>query len=354
MAAVDAAGSVSILVLYSRVEEIVRGEAVDILAEQETALVAREICAGLRRLGYRASPAGATGDVAQALAPYEPAEWLVFNLCESPGGDPSLEATVPALLDELGFAHTGSGAATLSACLDKAGAKKWLAAHGLPTPRYAVVSSPNDPCRVPFPALVKPVSEDASVGISDDSVVCDAGGLARQVAYILERYRQPALVEEFVAGREFNLAIWGNDPPEPLPIAEICYEGYTDPLRRLLTYESKWVAGSYAYSHTPGVCPAQVDPILGRRLLDAALSAYRLMGCRGYARVDVRERDGIPYILEVNPNPSLASDAGFARAARAAGYDHARMAGRIVGFALERTPAACGVAASALAGPGSR
>ena len=352
MPSLSLAGPVSIVVLYSQVESIVRGEPVDILAEQETALVAREICAGLRGLGYRAALAGATSDVAQALAPYDPGEWLVFNLCESPGGDPSLEATVPSLLEALGFLYTGSRAATLTACLDKARAKERLAAHGLPTPRYAVLASPDEPCDVPLPALVKPASEDASVGISNDSVVREPGTLARQVAYVLDRYRQPALVEEFIAGREFNVAIWGNDPPEPLPVAEICYLGFDDPLQRLLTYESKWVPDSYAYSHTPGVCPAQVEPELEECLVATALAAYRLMGCQGYARVDLRERDGVPHILEVNPNPSLASDAGFARAARAAGFDHAHMAERIVGFALERAPASCGIAARAVAEPG--
>jgi D-alanine-D-alanine ligase len=120
-------------------------------------------------------------------------------------------------------------------------------------------------------------------------------------------------------------------------VAEIDYQAIADPLRRVCTYESKWVEDSFAYAHTPGVCPAAVSDELGRHLVHEGLAAYRLMGCRDYARVDMRERDGIPYILEINPNPSLASEAGFCRAARARGYDHARMVERIVRFALERS-----------------
>ena len=332
---------VSILVLYSHVEVVTEGEPLDLIADQETVHVAHEISAGLQEVGYRTACVGVTDDVATALAPFSPAEWVVFNLCESLGGDAAREPSVPPVLEAHGFAYTGSPGPVLAACLDKARTKKTLAAHGLATPRYAVLSSPDQPSDVPLPALVKPAAEDASAGITLDSVVRDPTALARQVAYILERYRQPALVEEFVAGREFNAAIWGNDPPEPLPLSEIIYQGIEDPLQRLLTYESKWVESSFAYLHTPAVCPAAVDAALGERLMHLALGAYRLMGCRGYARVDMRERDGVPYILEVNPNPSLVSDGGFARAVRAAGFNQGQMARQIVHLALEHAPATC-------------
>ncbi len=325
-----------ILVLYTEVDAVVKGEAIDLIADQETIRVASEISSGLAGLGYRVATVGVRGDVAQAIAPYSPQDWLVFNLCESLNGDSALEATVPQALEARGFAYTGASPETMTLCLDKAGAKELLAAHGIATPKYAVLAAPDAPCTVPLPALVKPVAEDASVGITYDSVVRDRAALERQVAYILERYRQPALVEEFISGREFNVAVWGNDPPQPLPLSEIRYEGFDDPLQRLLTYESKWVEDSFAYHHTNGVCPAEVDEALGARLVETALAAYRLASCCGYARVDMREQGGVPYVLEVNPNPSLASESGFVRAARVAGYDQAHMAEKIVGFALEQ------------------
>jgi D-alanine-D-alanine ligase len=328
--------SLSILVLYSQVEAVADGEPQDILAEQETAQVAHEIHDGLQGLGYRSACAGARGDIAAALAPYSPHDWLIFNLVESPDGHPELEATVPAVFEAQGFTYTGSPAATLAACLDKANTKKHLVAQGLPTPRYAVLSSPTERCAVPLPAIVKPVSEDASIGISWDSVVRDPAALAQRVTYILEHYNQPALVEEYITGREFNVAVWGNEPPEVLPLAEIVFQGIDDPLKRFCTYESKWVADSFAYQHTPGVCPADVPPALRERLVRTAVDSYRLLGLRDYARVDMRERHGLPYILEVNPNPSLASDAGYVRAARVAGFSQAQLAERIIGFALAR------------------
>lgn len=325
----------SILVLYTQVDSVIKGEAIDLIADQETARVARELGSGLESLGYRVALAGVRTDVAVALTPYAPTDWVVFNLCESLGGDSALEATVPQTLEAHGYTYTGAPAAAMTACLNKAGAKDLLARHGLHTPRYAVLSAPGEPCSVPLPALVKPVAEDASVGITYDSVVSDAAALARQVAYVVERYRQPALVEEFISGREFNAAVWGDNPPQPLPLSEICYKDFADPLQRLLTYESKWVEDSFAYHHTDGMCPADVDDALRARLTETALAAYQLAGCRGYARVDMREQDGVPYILEVNPNPSLSSEGGFVRAARVAGYDQAHMAERIVLFALQ-------------------
>jgi len=328
--------SLGILILYNWVEALLKGEALDILAEQETARVAQELSAGLRGLGYRVQVLGVFDDLDRALSPFPPEEWLVFNLCEGLAGDPAREAEVPSILEAHGFLYTGAPGEALAICQNKAQAKERLLAHGLATPPYAVLSSPGEPCDVPLPALVKPLHEDGSLGITWESVVRDAAGLAQRVAYVLERYEQPALVEQFIGGREFNQSVWGNNPPEALPSAEVDFGAIADPLQRMVTYEAKWVEGSFAYANTPVICPAQVDPALDERLRETAVAAYQLLGCRDYARVDMRELDGVPYILEVNPNPTLASDAGFLRAARAAGFDQPRMAERIVQFALER------------------
>jgi len=324
----------AVLVLYNQVDAVIKGESIDLISDQETARVAHEIAAGLTGLGYRTQALGVRQDVAQALTPYSPAEWVVFNLIESLAGDSALEQTVPPIYEALGFHYTGNRAPAMARCLDKAGTKAFLAAHGLDTPRYALLSAPDEPCPVPLPAIVKPSAEDASVGITYDSVVSDASALARRVAYIIERYRQPALVEEFIDGREFNCAIWGNEQPESLPISEISFEDFPDPLQRILTYESKWVEDSFAYHHTPGICPARVEPETADRLNRAAREAYLLTGCRGYARVDIRWRDGTPFIMEVNPNPSLAPEGGFVRAAAASGFDYAHMAERILLLAM--------------------
>ena len=215
--------TLAILVLYNQVDALLKGEALDILAEQETALVAREIAAGLQGLGYRVALQGVSDDLERALAPYPPDEWLVFNLCEGLGGDPGREAEVPPVLEASGYLYTGSPATALSTGQDQALTKARVLESGLPTPRHAVLSRPEERCDVPLPALVKPVHEDGSLGISAESVVRDRASLARRVAYIVEHYCQPALVEEFIGGREFNQAVWGNCPPQALPTGEINY-----------------------------------------------------------------------------------------------------------------------------------
>lgn len=328
--------SLSILVLYTHAEAAIKGEPIDVIADQETASTAQHISTTLEGLGYRVALVGVSGDVSQALASFSPSDWLVFNLCESLDGDSSLEASIPPVLEARGYAYTGSPGEVLAACLDKAAAKQRLAAHGLSTPSYAVLSSPAHECAVPLPALVKPVHEDASVGITLESVVREPEALSRQVAYIVDRYRQPALVEQFIAGREFSVGIWGNNPPEPLPPSEILYLDIADPLQRLQTYEAKWIEDSYLYQHSPEVCPAEVDAKLRGRLVQTALMAYRVMGCRDYARVDMRERDGVPQVLEINPNPALPFYGSVARAARTAGFEYGQLVERIAKFALER------------------
>jgi D-alanine-D-alanine ligase len=196
---------------------------------------------------------------------------------------------------------------TLHTCIHKARTKSILMHHGLPTAAFQVFASATEQSRVRFPAFVKPVAEDASIGVSERAVVHNETELLDQVRYILKEMGEPALVEEFIAGREFNVAIWGNDPPQALPLAEIDYQHIADPYRQIISFAAKWDK-----------------------------SAYRILGCRDYGRVDIRVRGDQPYILEVNPNCGIAPDAGFPREARAAGYDYAAMCEQIVLFASAR------------------
>lgn len=277
-------------------------------------------------------------DVVAALSPYEPEDTVVFNLCEAIAGDVGREAEAAAHLAARGFCFTGSPAATLALCQNKAQAKMHLLAAGFLTPAYQVFHAAGEPVSsaLRFPLFVKPVAEDGSVGISQESVVTNEAALRTRVQYILDTYHEPALVEEFIGGREFNISVWGNDPPEVLPLAELTYRNMANPLARVVTYAAKWEEDKPEYHDTPVTCPAQVDEPLSGRLRQMARAAYRVMGCRDYARVDIRERENVPYILEVNPNPSLSADAGFCKAARAAGYDYAEMAARLVALAWAR------------------
>jgi D-alanine-D-alanine ligase len=199
-----------------------------------------------------------------------------------------------------------------------------------------VFHSPDELLRIPFPVFVKPVAEDASYGVNHRSVARDAMALRAQVQFVIEDTGQPALVEEFLEGREFNVAIWGNDPPQVLPLAEIDYSAILDPFQQIISFATKWDKHDFTYHNTPVVCPARLDHSLAERIRRVAREAYRVLGCRDYARVDIRVRGDEPYILEVNPNCGLAPDAGFPREANAAGYDYAAMAEQIVLFAAER------------------
>jgi D-alanine-D-alanine ligase len=270
-----------------------------------------------------------------SLGGYAPARTLVFNLCETLNGRADDHPRVTEVLQALGLRFTGASAHGLARCADKARAKRVLRAHGVPTAPFQVCRTERVAVRVPLPAIVKPVAEDGSIGIGRDAVVTSRDGLRRRVAHVLESYRQPALVEEFIAGREFNVSIWGNGTAYVLPLTEQDFGDWPE-LTRVVHFPAKWEADAPEYTGWISHCPAEVDEELAARIRAVALQAYRLLGCKDYGRVDMRVKDGVPYVLELNPNPCLAPDAGFATASRAAGYDYAHMLEQIVRWAWER------------------
>ncbi|MBI3399754.1 MAG: D-alanine--D-alanine ligase, partial [Deltaproteobacteria bacterium] len=162
-------------------------------------------------------------------------------------------------------------------------------------------------------------------------------GLKKRVDYILKNYKQPAIVEEYIDGREFNIAIIGNYRPKALPVSEIDFSQLSEEYPKICTYDAKWAPDSPIYLKTPPVCPAEISKELEHELCSSALKAYNLIGCRDYARVDMRMGDdGIPKILEVNPNPDISPDAGFARSAAADGFDYPAIMLEIVKMAYGR------------------
>lgn len=326
-----------VLILYNQVDSVAKGEARDLISAQGVTVAARAVEEALwpKREVICLS---ISFDLVEALANYDPGEWAVFNLLEGLGNRAELEAEAAAILQRLGYRYTGSSPATLAFCLHKAQTKRVLESNGIPTPAYQVCDDRNIEISVPLPAMVKPVAEDASLGIDDGAVVTTPEQLRQRVGYILNAYQEPALVEEFIDGREFNIAMWGNGRPECLPLAEIDYSGIADPLRRICSYYAKWEPERDEYRLTPVICPAEVDDRLGGRIRGVAMAAYEALGCRGYARVDMRVRNGQPYVLEVNPNPDISPDAGFARAALAAGYTYLEMVERILHLAVAVIP----------------
>jgi len=328
-----------VIVLHSLALGLERGRTIDRLADEETARVAQAVAGAL--VGYvgdvRVVPVW--DDLPAALRDFDPAEHAVFNLCESLGGRAFTEPEAPRQIHAAGFVFTGAPYSALRRAANKREAKRRMLQAGLPTPRFHFIRTPGEvPDDIPLPAVVKPVEEGGSFGITQDSVVKDRAALAARIEETLEAYRQPVLVEEYIAGREINVAVWGNRQPQVLPISEIRFEWTDDPLKQLVTFDSKWVEDSIEYRGTPAVCPAELEPEVQTKIEGAALEAYRLLGMRGYARVDMRLKDGVPYILEVNANPDLAPDAGFFRSASAAGFSYAGMVLHILKLALAAQP----------------
>ncbi len=278
---------------------------------------------------------GAIGKLVRRAAPD-----VVFNLVEGIESDSEAEGAVARALEATGVPFTGCPAKAIDLALDKERAKELLRSWGLPVPAGRVMSAPGPADGLRFPLIVKCLREDASLGLTDRSIVRDEAQLREQVAFITETYRQPALVEEYLEGREFNLAIVG-PRPLALPISEIDFSTMPAGKPRFVSYDAKWVPDSVEYRATVPLCPAPIDGPSAARLRRLALRAFRLCGCRDVARVDLRtDSNGKPFILEVNPNPDLSPDAGLARSARAHGWTWEGLVERLALWAWRRSPRA--------------
>lgn len=262
----------------------------------------------------------------------------VVNLVESVGGSGRLLHLAPALLETLGLPFTGARAAAMFATTHKVLAKRLLAGAGLPTPLWVEAGAPPLADARPGRYVVKPVAEDASIGL-DDAAVVEVVDPARLPALVAERAAGlggEAFAEAYVEGRELNLSLLEKDAGvEVLPSAEIVFEGYPPGKPRIVGYAAKWHEGSFEYRHTPRRFdfPAE-DAALLAELEGLSRRAWSLFGLSGYARVDFRvDAAGRPWILEVNANPCLSADAGFAAAAARANLGLRDLVLRIVAAA---------------------
>jgi len=271
------------------------------------------------------------------LAPYPPSQWTVFNLAEGLAGKLFEEARIAWALEAMGYCFTGSGGSAIAHGANKSRTKELLLAHDVPTPDWWLFRHPDEVTgqidELVLPLIVKPVAEDASIGVGPEAVIHTEGALRERIAYVIDAYRQTALAETFVVGREFNVSIWGN-PPQVLPLAEIDFRAFSDPYERIVSFAAKWEEESFEYRNTLVLCPAPLKPEMEGRITVTALQAWQALGCQGYARVDMRlDKDGVPFVVEVNCNPDLSPDAGFYRAASTAGYSYGEMVEQIVEIA---------------------
>jgi D-alanine-D-alanine ligase len=324
-------------------------------ARAQVGEVASGVAAFLGDAGHDAQLVAVDGDLAALRARLTELDAdCAFNLCESLCGDARLESAVPLLLELLGIPFTGSPPEVLSFALRKDRVKQRLEAAGIPTPagRILTRADANEGgwCDLAFPLIVKPVREDGSVGIWRTSVVHTAGELARAVEAVVTTFRQPALVEQFIDGRELNVALIGHPTPRVLPLSEIDFAALPPDVPRIVSYDAKWTTGSVDDLGTVPVLHPQLPSAVAARVRRVAAEAFRAVGVRDYGRVDVRlAATGVPYVVDVNPNCDLSSGAGMARAAAAVGIDYGALVGLLVRYALRRRRGSQGAEAAATA-----
>jgi len=258
---------------------------------------------------------------------------IVFNISEGLWGR-NRESQVPILLEMKGIPFVGADGLTLSLTLDKNMAKKIFIAEGIPTPKFFEIKSLDTLMNIDhlkFPLIVKPRFEGSSKGLSDSSRVENMEELKKQTEYIINTYKQPALIEEFIRGEEFTVAIIGNDPPEAMPIVQIKIDG------RLKLNDKFYTFARIQSDRLEYICPARINQDLRKRLSNLALKTYNAVECRDFGRVDFRvDNDGNAYVLEINPLPSLSTEDVFMLVAKAVGISYEEIIGRILNSALKR------------------
>lgn len=333
-----------VVVLHNAESAPEGGEAKDALAVVAVQACARSVAAGLGARGHHAELLAAPEDpvaLLQALRAARPD--AIFNLVESYRGEAALEPAVGALLELSGIPFTGNRSLACTLSLRKPLAKALLAAAGVPVAAGTVVSQEaaraeggeallrEFAARVAFPWIVKPAAEDASHGIDAGSVVHDRTAARARVGRVAERWRQAVVVEQFLPGRELNVALLGpHAAPAVLPLRAIDFSRLPPGRPPLVTYESKWVEGSPDWNGT-NVVDADLPEAQAAVVRAVAIRAWTALHLTGYGRVDLRlAADGTPVVLEANPNPDLSPDAGYALAWARTGSTHAELLERIL------------------------
>jgi len=234
---------------------------------------------------------------------------FVYNIGECLFGE-SRRCQIPSMLEMLGISYTGSGVLTQAITLDKARAKELMSYYGIPTPKFQLFRAGDEPLNpnLNFPLFVKPNAEGSSKGITRKSLVKNENELRGRIKFIIDRYHQPALVEEYIDGREFTVALLGN-PPKVLPIVEVDFNNVPNNLPKFDCYEVKWFWDSPSNEVESVICPARIDKKIEDSIKKIALYTFKVLGCVDICRIDMRlDKNGIPNVLDVNVSPGLIPD----------------------------------------------
>jgi D-alanine-D-alanine ligase len=303
----------------------------------------RHIARTLRRLGHDVSLLPLAHDLfafQRKLRRLRPD--VVFNQYDDVVHGALYEMRLAALVRMMGYPMTGSPALALGLTRYKFMTASLLTGAGIPIPGNTAILetvSAVDQHNWSFPLIVQASQEHAGIGLDRNSVVYSKKALRDKTRDILRNYNQPALVQRFLPGREFNVGIIGSSRPRVLPLAEVDYSGLSPVIPPIMSYAAKWVETSEEYQNTSVLCPAAVSPELEKRIKHVALRAFRAVGAKGYGRVDMRlDEEGEPRVLEVNCNPCLDEGMGLARTAEKAGISYRQLLQIIIRAALEKTP----------------
>ncbi|MFC2135475.1 ATP-grasp domain-containing protein [Bacteroidota bacterium] len=309
-------------------------EASDPIAEYEA------IARNLRKAGFDSYILNILDDINIFFNDYEKNKPdVVFNLVEIYKDVAELEMNFAGLLELLKIPYTGAPPMALGTAQNKTLTKRILTSIDIRTARFKYITKPRNVYRLglKYPLIIKPSFEDASVGIENESIVTNHKEMKNRIEYVLKYFEQPVLVEEFIEGRELNVAVLGDKRPKALPISEIDFSKMPDNLYNIVSYQAKWEPLHEAYHKTIPICPARLPKKIMEEAKSIAVKCFKTMRCRDYARIDMRlSEEKKLYVLEVNPNPDLTEDAGFMRSARHAGYSYRRTLKTIVEMAWKR------------------
>lgn len=275
-------------------------------------------------------------NIKRAMKDYDPANVVVFNWCEAINGNDRLYYKVPMILEELGFVYTGSTGEAFKNNQNKIITKKLLMKNGVKVPEYKEYKLGDDfsDWNI-FPAIIKPINEHCSNGITRESVVMTADELQISANKILNTFSSGVLVEEFLDGSEYMVGLWGSDEYEVLPLVELDYSEVADEKDRIFSYEAKWDKSSDVFEDVTQHCPAVLDFALEQKIKDIAVLAFISTGCSNYGRLEIRLKNGVPYVLDVNANPDMMGPNEMILAASKLGYSHGEMFLKIAQLALE-------------------